>query len=293
MTALDINIIGAGFGRTGTVSTRAAMEILGYVPNYHCAEAAAGLLWMDSQTVHFMGKIAKFLGIPFCSFPRGKTDLNANKKSKNLMELWLEATLEKQKGNDEKVKEILRVLLNGYRSTLDYPSCIFYKELLELCPDAKVLLTIRDTPEVWAESVTSSIGLLVNYVDCWYHYVPSLFHGLGHRSFSAALKENGCGGDVKNWLNKEWLKLEYEKHVKEVVALVPDEKLIIFNVKEGWKPLCDKLGLDCPDKKFPKLNDSSNIQMGLKTIKIIDTVTWLGLIGGVSITVIYGLKVLK
>ena len=117
-----------------------------------------------------MGKIAKFLGIPFCSFPRGKKDSNANKKSKNLMELWLEATLEKQKENDKKVKEILRVLLNGYRSTLDYPSCIFYKELLELCPDAKVLLTIRDSPEVWAESVTSSIGLLVNYVDCWYHH---------------------------------------------------------------------------------------------------------------------------
>ena len=38
-------------------------------------------------------------------------------------------------------------------------------------------------------------------------------------------------------------------------AEIPKEKLLIFNVKEGWKPLCKFLQLPVPDENFPKAND--------------------------------------
>ena len=35
---------------------------------------------------------------------------------------------------------------------------------------------------------------------------------------------------------------------------VPKDQLLIFNVKDGWEPLCSFLGKDIPDKKFPHKN---------------------------------------
>ena len=34
----------------------------------------------------------------------------------------------------------------------------------------------------------------------------------------------------------------------------PKDKLLIFNVKDGWEPLCNFLGKAIPDKKFPHKN---------------------------------------
>ena len=48
----------------------------------------------------------------------------------------------------------------------------------------------------------------------------------------------------------------YNDWVAEVKETVPKEKLLIFNVKEGWKPLCDFLDVPIPDQPFPNINDS-------------------------------------
>lgn len=46
---------------------------------------------------------------------------------------------------------------NGYRSTCDFPSAVYYKLQMQLYPDAKVILTYRD-PEVWYKSFMNTIG---------------------------------------------------------------------------------------------------------------------------------------
>ena len=38
-------------------------------------------------------------------------------------------------------------------------------------------------------------------------------------------------------------------------AGVPAEKLLVFEVREGWGPLCEFLGVEEPAKPFPRLND--------------------------------------
>jgi c-di-GMP-related signal transduction protein len=50
--------------------------------------------------------------------------------------------------SDEETAKVLAKILNGYKSSIDFPSCIFYKDLLRMNPTAKVLLTVRDNPEV-------------------------------------------------------------------------------------------------------------------------------------------------
>lgn len=52
----------------------------------------------------------------------------------------------------------------------------------------------------------------------------------------------------------------YTQWVEHVKATVPKEKLLIFNVKEGWKPLCEFLDLPIPNQPFPRTNDTAAMQ---------------------------------
>ena len=54
-----------------------------------------------------------------------------------------------------------------------------------------------------------------------------------------------------------WLEDIYERHVASVRGKVPPERLLEFNVKDGWEPLCEFLGLPVPDIPFPNIADSS------------------------------------
>ena len=39
----------------------------------------------------------------------------------------------------------------------------------------------------------------------------------------------------------------FERHNEEVKQRVPPERLLVYEVKEGWAPLCDFLGVEVPD----------------------------------------------
>ncbi len=49
----------------------------------------------------------------------------------------------------------------------------------------------------------------------------------------------------------------YNAHIAEVERTVPPEKLLVFDVGEGWEPLCAFLGVPVPDEPFPHLNDAA------------------------------------
>lgn len=51
----------------------------------------------------------------------------------------------------------------------------------------------------------------------------------------------------------------YEAHVEYIQHIVPQEKLLVFNCKQGWLPLCTFLGVPIPREPFPRVNDSALI----------------------------------
>jgi len=55
----------------------------------------------------------------------------------------------------------------------------------------------------------------------------------------------------------EHLAKQYLEHNSRVKATIPRDQLLVYNVKQGWKPLCGFLGVDIPDVPFPKLNVKS------------------------------------
>jgi Sulfotransferase domain len=48
----------------------------------------------------------------------------------------------------------------------------------------------------------------------------------------------------------------YRRRTKEVCAAIPAERLLVFDVAEGWSPLCRFLDVPVPDAPFPRLNST-------------------------------------
>ena len=72
---------------------------------------------------------------------------------------------------------------------------------------------------------------------------------------------------------RERLIRAYEKHNRDVKATVPRANLLVFNVKQGWRPLCEFLEVEaCPTTPFPHVMTSLQMQVVTVVIRI---VTWV------------------
>jgi hypothetical protein len=138
-------------------------------------------------------------------------------------------------------------LFKDYVACVDFPVCMFYGELMETFPDAKVILTVRDPQSWW-----KSFNLLMSIMDKarWLR-----FFGTNLRrtiEFSDKIVTQDVFGGR---LEKENCIDIFERHNQEVRVRVPKERLLEYDVKQGWEPLCEFLKVPIPGKKkFPHLN---------------------------------------
>ena len=47
----------------------------------------------------------------------------------------------------------------------------------------------------------------------------------------------------------------FERHRREVASKIPAERLLVYDIREGWEPLCELLEVPIPTMPFPHLND--------------------------------------
>ena len=142
-----------------------------------------------------------------------------------------------------------QTLFQGYQSATDWPTAAYYQDLMTIYPDAKVILTIRD-PEGWHVSIMNTL------------YQAS-------RKFIRVAKINPPLHQFLNGMEKVvWLgtfqnKVEdkchavkvFEDHIEEVKRVVPKERLLIFEARHGWEPLCAFLNVPVPaNKPYPHKN---------------------------------------
>lgn len=69
----------------------------------------------------------------------------------------------------------------------------------------------------------------------------------------------------------------YLKWEQEVVQSVPAEKLLIFQAKDGWTPLCQFLNKPIPSVPYPKANDTEAFQRMLSKRKMKSIMVVIGL----------------
>lgn len=133
----------------------------------------------------------------------------------------------------------------------DLPPCLFYQEILADFPDAKVILTIRESEEIWHASLRRQFQALQSTA-------AFFFLGISHlgRKFTKMLTAVTTAGFGS--LNPEAGNIHrkrYREHNERVKRIVPPEQLLIYNVSQGWKPLCHFLGCEIPDVPFPRENE--------------------------------------
>lgn len=131
-------------------------------------------------------------------------------------------------------------LLDGYVAAVDWPASIFWRELSAANPDALVLLSVRDDPEVWLESLSKFI-----LPHARMSQAPDWSEGLG----LLRLFERFTG--TSDWDDPDVLKAAYERHNAAVRASIPADRLLEWRATEGWVPICAVLNLPVPDLPFP------------------------------------------
>jgi hypothetical protein len=190
---MPLDLIGAGLGRTGTLSLKLALEQLGFGPCYHMVE-----VFLKATRPHEWIKAAA-----------GELD-------------W-------------------ETLFEGYAATVDYPGCIFWRELADRYPAARVILSVRD-PADWFESTQSTI------------FAPRSVERLASSPMNEFF-EKTVKRDYGNRIHdREFMIEQFVRHNAEVERSIPRQRLLVYEVSQGWEPLCDFLGVDVPAAPFPRAN---------------------------------------
>ena len=99
------------------------------------------------------------------------------KEFNNHFHLW-EKLADTQVSSERKA--LLKQIFDNspYTAAVDFPACIYWRELSEIYPEAKVILTVRDEKK-WAESVRDTIAfwasLEIDLSEAWYGSIVKTF----------------------------------------------------------------------------------------------------------------------
>jgi hypothetical protein len=152
-------------------------------------------------------------------------------------------------------------VFDGYRSAVDWPVAAYWRELAAAYPEAKLILTVRD-PDSWYDSVSKTI--FKPRID-----PPRGLAGLGSRlaetvspdvrAFLAMTRETVERPIFDDRLaDRAHMTSVFTRHVEEVRAAFPADRLLTFRAADGWAPLCEFLGTPVPDQPYPRDNSSAD-----------------------------------
>ena len=240
----EFKVIGAGNSRSGTKSTKAALEMLGYkvfhMEDFQTNRMVIDLLQALASDYHFDLFISKVLSL-------------------------------------------------GYNATLDFPMYGLAPRLSKRFPKAKVLYGVRDSHQQNADSLVN-LFTKFRYTAAWPLDVlmdlraskPAYYH---YHRMTYTFPACKPGTTVFQWI--PWFKcLEPPQFSKPLVEVfiewnatlhreIEPERLLTFNVKEGWDPLVKFLGHPKPAVSFPKLNEASTLE-AIEKVTIFIVLTWPG-----------------
>lgn len=131
-------------------------------------------------------------------------------------------------------------LFGGYVAAVDWPASTFWRELSEANPGALVILSVRDSAEVWWQSFNEMV--LPPARLC-------LAPGWTQGRDLVTLLERFTG--TEQWDHPQTLMEAYERHNAAVRKGIPGNRLLEWRATEGWKPICRELDVPAPDEPFP------------------------------------------
>ena len=146
-------------------------------------------------------------------------------------------------------------VFKGYASTVDWPAVRFWRPLLERYPDAKCILTLREASS-WYKSARETIY--------------EISRARAQREDPASRERARMifsiiwdGVFEGRFEDRDFAIATYLRHIEEVTAAVPQDRLLRYDVRDGWAPLCEFLGAQIPDQPLPHSNNAEEIKRRL------------------------------
>ena len=153
--------------------------------------------------------------------------------------------------------DVKRVYQNA-DAVVDIPGNLFWEEILETFPDCKVILSERDE-DSWIQSWINQLEMIRAarvgiraFIAYKLSQTARKLRYVGNSYFTALLGSTNTKSTCV-------FRKRYRMHNHRVKSIVPPERLLVFNVKQGWKPLCDFLGCEVPTSAFPHENIKGEI----------------------------------
>ena len=138
-------------------------------------------------------------------------------------------------------------LFADYVAAVDWPASMFWHELSMANPKALVLLSVRDSAELWWQSANETILPLAR---------RALAPGWNGGRDLVALLERFTG--TERWDEPAILMAAYEQQNARVRKTIPHHRLLEWRASDGWAPICRALALPTPDMPFPWINRKSD-----------------------------------
>jgi hypothetical protein len=157
-------------------------------------------------------------------------------------------------------------VFRGYESTMDWPAAAYWRELAAAYPQARVILSVRD-PESWYDSASTTIFRsalaegrplpLRRRIIRWLVARRAPDFALYPRMANATIMNRVFDGKVGDRAHAIRV---FERHVADVKATISADRLLVFDVRQGWAPLCAFLACPIPNAPFPQANRRSTFR---------------------------------
>ena len=223
-----LKIINAGMYRGGTASLSMALNKLGFGPTWHLLT-------------------------------------NSEEKTEQGAKWWIDNNVTNRVHQGEYVNFDEWLQLIQCSSIMDTPIVRHWDKIFEQYPNCKVILSARDF-EKWWKSFEFAVE------QCW----SDSFLSKTDLWAKDIIKQTDLYTESNGYNMKEILMMDesqrkhifkkdfYDKDIEKVKQMVPKEQLLIFDVDQGWKPLCEFLNVDIPNTAFPKTNDREGLSKFLR-----------------------------
>jgi hypothetical protein len=256
----SLEIIGSGYGRTGTDTLREALSELGY-KTYHMRGAST----VDMYCSIYI--ISKSSIVKCQTYHTDLLEIFDNSLSQDITD-W--NTLAENNCSDvELLKSIFE--RGEWEAAVDFPACMCWEQLAEIYPNAKVIHTERESPEKWWESASESILVVHSSfpMNVMNRVLPFFIahHKMCEAMWSAVMKKS-VSDTEPGWptIYKTEILASYSGNSERVREIVPSERLLVQDHRQGWKLLAEFLGKDEPNKPYPHSNTRAEFKAFMRNL---------------------------
>jgi hypothetical protein len=184
-------------------------------------------------------------------------------------------------------QKILHVLFDGYLATADFPGFWFVDDLMDMYPDAAIVLNVRSGGgKAWWESLQGALG----FFGSWEYRLIGLLWRTDRLHWR--IQQEARRLSVEK-LGVEFSEGVYEVHNRFVreEARKRGRMVLEWKAEDGWAPLCRFLGKETPKEEFPRLNDRKMMMMVKRVLVVKGLMAWLavGVLAYVGWTYLPGL----